>query len=213
MKMKFTKIMIAAAACLALTAGKTMAQSGRLSIGFEAAQPLGDFGDGASTGFGGSLRYEHPMGEKLGLTFTAGWITFGGKEQEFAGIKYDGPGISLIPIQAGLKFYFKEQQAGLYIMGEIGAHAVTIGGVDFTDPITGAVTEGESSSNTSFSYAPAIGFHMKKIDIGLRYQFFSQETEEVTYDPTTGFPTGTESSSATEGYVGLRIAFVFGGGD
>jgi len=87
-------------------------------------------------------------------------------------------------------------------MGEIGAHALSFGEVD-----------GESlDGTTSLSYAPAIGFHMAKIDIGLRYQFFSQDTETAVYDPTTGLPTGeTESHSSTEGYIGLRAAFVFGG--
>ena len=193
MKMKFTKIMMAAAACIALTAGTTMAQSGRLSIGLEVAQPLGDFGDGSGTGFGGSLRYEFPMGDKLGLTITAGWMTFGGEDIEYSFGGYDttiaGPSISMIPVQAGLKFYFKEQQAGLYLMGEIGAHSLSFGEVN------GVSMDG----HTGLSYAPAIGFHMKKIDIGLRYQFFDFA--------------GGESEGSTEGYVGLRAAFVFGGGD
>jgi hypothetical protein len=202
MKMKFTKIMIAAAACLALTAGKTMAQSGRLSIGVEVAQPLGDFGDGSSTGFGGSLRYEFPMGEKLGLTITGGWMTFSGKETTYdplpgivPAVTTDGPSISMIPVQAGLKFYFKEQQAGLYVMGEVGVHAISFGEVD-----------GESlDGHTGLSYAPAIGFHMAKIDIGLRYQFFDFST---SYDDGMG---NSVESGSTEGYVGLRAAFVFGG--
>ncbi|MFI5218668.1 MAG: outer membrane beta-barrel protein [Bacteroidia bacterium] len=192
--MKLTKI-IMAVCIIALTAGTTMAQSGRLSIGLEVAQPLGDFGDAGGTGFGGSLRYEFPMGDKLGLTLTAGYITFGGKDQEFGGQTFEGPSISIIPVQAGLKFYFKEQQAGLYIMGEIGMHSVSTGDVDGF----------EGSSNTGISYAPAIGFHMAKIDIGLRYQFFSQET---SFDDGAG---NIISESSTEGYIGLRVAFVFGG--
>lgn len=188
--MKLTKITMAVC-IIALTAGTTMAQSGRLSIGVEFAQPLGDLGDNASTGFGGSLRYEFPMGDKLGITLTAGYITFGGKDIDFGGQTFEGPSMNLIPVQAGLKFYFKEQQAGLYIMGEIGAHMASFGEVNGESP----------DGHTSMSYAPAIGFHMAKIDIGLRYQFFSLE----------GVDDAGETSTQTEGYVGLRAAFVFGG--
>jgi hypothetical protein len=192
MKMKFTKIMMVAAACLALTAGTTMAQGGRLSIGVEFAQPLGNFKDGANTGFGGSLRYEYPMGDKLGLTFTAGYISFGGKDQDIGGQTVKGPSVGILPLQAGLKFYFNEQQNGLYVMAEVGAHSASFGSVNGYTP----------KSHTSFSYAPEIGFHMAKLDFGLRYQFFSLESADAT--------TGT-TSTQTEGYIGLRAAFVLGG--
>lgn len=79
MKRKLTKIFMAAAACLALTAGTTMAQNGRFSIGAELALPMGDFADGYGIGFGGSLAYEHPIGDMMGLGLRAGYLTFGGK--------------------------------------------------------------------------------------------------------------------------------------
>jgi Outer membrane protein beta-barrel domain len=167
--MKTAKLLIVGlvAVCISHYA---QAQSGRLSIGFEAAQPSGDLADFVSTGFGGSLRYEFPMGDRLGLGLTAGYLTFGGED--------DGPSWAMIPIQAFLKFYFGENQGGLYGQADVGVHNTSID------------IEG-SDGTTNFSYAPGVGFHMAKLDLGLRWQFISDE-------------------EATNSYLGLRIAYVFG---
>jgi hypothetical protein len=198
MKMKFTKIMMAAAACIALTAGTTMAQSGRLSIGAELGMPMGDFSDGNGVGFGGSLRYEFPMGDKLGLGLTAGYITFAGKSiDDGSGGTYDGPSFNVIPIQAFLKFYFNEQQSGLYGMVDLGVHSssVKVPEISYTDPFTNqtvVISPAETVSSTDLSYAPEIGYHLANIDLGLRYQIIATE-------------------GSTTSYLGLRAAYVFGG--
>ena len=186
--MKLTKIIMAAAACLALTAGTTMAQNGRFSLGAELAMPMGDFADVSGIGFGGTLRYEHPIGDAMGLGLTAGWMTFGGKDE--------GPSMSMIPIQAFLKYYFGEQQNGFYGMVDLGVHmsSFTSDDVTWINPVTGqeeVLYEGETVSNTDLSYAPEIGYHMANLDLGLRYQIIA-----------------TEGSSTS--YLGLRIAYVFG---
>jgi len=166
--MKTAKLLIVGlvAVCISHYA---QAQSGRLSIGFEAAQPTGDLGDAVSTGYGGSLRYEFPMGDRLGLGLTAGYITFGGED--------DGPDWAMIPVQAFLKFYLSENQGGLYGQADVGMHNTSID------------IEG-SDGSTNFSYAFGLGFHMSKLDLGVRWQ---QVQEDQSYS-----------------YVGLRIAFVFG---
>jgi hypothetical protein len=197
MKMKFTKIMMAAAACIALTAGTTMAQNGRFSVGAEIGMPMGDFSDGNGVGFGGSLRYELPMGDKLGLGLTAGYITFGGKSvDDGLGGTYDNPSFSVIPIQAFLKYYFNEQQSGLYGMVDLGVHSSSVKTpeISYTDPISGQVvviSPEETHTSTDLSYAPEIGYHLANLDLGLRYQIIS-----------------TEGSSTS--YLGLRVAYVFG---
>jgi hypothetical protein len=48
-----------------------------------------------------------------------------------------------------------------------------------------------AESSTDFSYAPEVGFHMSILDLGVRWQFIS-------------------SSAATNSYLGLRLAYVFG---
>ena len=148
------------------------AQSGRLSLGAELGMPMGDFGDAASTGFGGSLRYEHPMGDNIGLGLTAGYLMFGGKDE--------GPDWTMIPVQAFLKYYFMEQQSGFYGAAHIGIHSWS---VDY---------EFGEASGSDLSYAPEVGYHLANIDIGLRYQMIASE-------------------GSTLSYLGLRLAYVFGG--
>jgi hypothetical protein len=212
MKKNFTKIIMAAAACIALTAGTTMAQNGRFSVGAELGLPLGSFGDGNGIGFGGTLRYEHPLGDKMGLTFTAGYLTFSGKDvtfDPFPGLipatTIKGSSVGMIPIQAGFKYYFTEAQDGFYAMAELGVHIASVSAPDYTDPITGTTIEGGSASSTNLSYAPSIGYHLANLDLGLRYQLFSQKTTVV--EPFTGT---SVSATSTSGYIGLRVAYVFG---
>jgi hypothetical protein len=169
------------------------AQNGRFSLGAEIGLPMGDFGDAASAGFGGSLRYEMPMGDNLALTATAGYLMFSGKDQEILGVEIEGADWSMIPIQVGAKYYFMEQQEGFYAQVELGVHAMTVKTPSYSTTIFGIpVTVPESSaSSTELSYAPALGYHMANIDIGVRYQMIA-----------------TEGSSTS--YLGLRLAYVFG---
>lgn len=183
MKRKLTKIFMAAAACLALTAGTTMAQNGRFSIGAELGLPMGDFGDGAGIGFGGTVGYEHPIGDMMGIGLRAGYLTFSGKD--------GGPSSSMIPAQAFFKYYFMEAQDGFYAMADLGIHNFRVDLGSYTDPFTGTTIDLGTASSTNLSYAPEIGYHLANIDLGLRYQLIS----------TTG---------STTSYLGVRIAYVFG---
>jgi len=173
MRTKKLLYVVAAATVLSFAAFKASAADGRLSIGAEVAMPMGTFGDAVSTGFGGSLRYEMPMGDNLGLTVTAGYITFSGKDF------FDGISFNYIPVQVGAKYYFQEQQNGFYGMVELGIHS-------------GSTSAEGSESSTDLSYAPALGYHLANIDIGLRYQMIATEGESTSY-------------------LGLRLAYVLGG--
>jgi Outer membrane protein beta-barrel domain len=192
MKKTFVKIMMVSAACIALTAattGTTQAQNGRFSVGAELGMPMGDFGDAAGIGFGGSLRYEYPIGDHIGIGLTAGYMIFGGKD--------GGPSWKMIPIQGMFKFYFSENQNGFYAAAHLGVHSLKYD-FEYTsytiDPVTFQLvpyTVSESVSATKLSYAPEIGYHLANIDLGLRYQLIA-----------------TEGSSTS--YLGVRIAYVFG---
>ena len=178
---------------LVLISTGSFAQNGRFSVGAELGLPMGDFGDISSMGIGGTLRYELPMGDNLGLTATAGYMAFSGKEVG----GFDMPDWTMIPVQIGAKYYFTEQQEGFYGMVELGVHAISYDfeyQVPHIDPTTFAITyttETESVSDTKLSYAPAIGYHLANVDIGLRYQMIATE------------------GSATS-YLGIRLAYVFG---
>jgi hypothetical protein len=182
---------VVATAAIVLLSMTSFAQNGRFSVGAELGLPMGTFGDAASIGIGGSLRYEMPMGDNLGLMLTAGYMSFSGKT--VAG--FDLPNETMIPIQVGAKYYFTEQQDGFYGAVELGVHStsvtipayagITVGGVTY-----GAYPESKVTS-TDFSYAPGVGYALANVDIGLRYQIISS--------------TGGSSS-----YLGVRLAYVFG---
>jgi hypothetical protein len=181
--MKKTLLRLTMVAALIGTSLISNAQDGRFSLGLELAMPMGDFADGASVGYGASARYEMPVGDNLGLTLTAGYLMFGGKDE--------GPDYSMIPVQVGAKYYFNEQQAGLYLGVELGMHsfAYTIPAVEFNGVV---VSEEQTVTDTYFSYAPQVGYHLANIDLGLRYQIIS-------------------SDGGSTSYLGLRAAYVFGG--
>src|SRR6266404_2459087 len=102
MKIKNYFILLALAA---LAGTNLFAQNSRVSLGVELALPGGDYGNQSGTGFGASLRYEMPVGTNLGLMATVGYITYGKKTYGIT--EYTN---SLIPIMAGAKYYFTEQQ-------------------------------------------------------------------------------------------------------
>jgi len=202
MKKNFTKIIMATAACIALTAGTTMAQNGRFSVGAELGLPMGDFGDANGIGFGGTLRYEHPIGDKMGLGLGAGYLTFGAKDITISfgfGIPdttVKGNSFGAIPIQAFFKYYFSEQQEGFYAMANVGV-------------VMGKSSGEGAESSTSLGWAPEIGYHLANLDFGLRYQAFSQSVDYVSgYD--ANFNPIYDSKSFTYSWIGARIAYVFG---
>lgn len=152
---------------------------GRFSVGPELALPMGDFGDVVGIGLGGTVRYEAPIADKLNWTVTAGFLSFMEKTEDtpLGEVKASATGI---PIQGGVKYYVTESFNGFYVAGELGVHLYKV-----KSEILG---EKDDSSETEFSLAPGIGYHLGNIDIAARYQI------------------------AGDGdYVGFRIAYVFGG--
>jgi hypothetical protein len=184
MKKIITSVIVAIS--LISVSSVSKAQDGRFSIGAEIGIPMGDFGDAAGLGIGGSIRYEAPMGDNIGLTGTAGYISFGGKT--ISGVKLESS--YLIPLQAGLKYYFDEQQSGFYAQAELGFHMYKSTEVTL-DIINGTFTT-KDKTKAAFSYAPEVGYHMESLDLGLRYQMVSTEGN-------------------TTSYLGIRIAYVLGG--
>ncbi len=176
-------------------AGSLMAQENRLSAGLEVAFPMGDWSDFVGIGVGGSLGFELPVGDNLGLMAQAGYIRFMGKTYEpIPGFEVETDGSGVVPIQVGAKYYFSENQAGAYLGVLTGLHMVaqTVAGADGSE---------ETETDSNFGVAPLLGFIVgENIDIGLRYQLlFAKGADETTGEETT----------VTNGYLGLRAAYMF----
>lgn len=167
---KAKSVVLMTFALCTFVAVSSMAQ-GRFSVGAELALPQGDWNDFIGTGFGASVRYEAPINDNLSWMGTAGFLTFG--EKDDSGLK-----ATIIPINAGLKYYFNgESFAGFYGGAELGLNFASF-----------KVDGGESDSESEFGFAPQIGYHLPNIDISLRYAIISDAD-----------------------YLGLRVAYVFGG--
>jgi hypothetical protein len=129
----------------------------QIGIGPEVAIPVGDFGDGFKTGFGGSVKGMFGVGTAGQVTLTSGYTTFKAKGLE-SGEKFNA---SIIPILLGYRHNFNgfyvEPQAGYGIYGS------KISG-------TGTGLDGTNSSG-AFTWAAGIGYALKQgVDIGARYQ-------------------------------------------
>lgn len=127
---------------------------GRFSVGAELGLPQGDWNDAVSMGFGGSVRYESSINENLNWMASAGYLSFG--EKDDSGLK-----ISMIPVLGGVKYYFNESFNGFYA----GAEA----GLVFAKAELDFLGESVSDDETKFAFGPQIGYHLSVIDISARY--------------------------------------------
>lgn len=156
--MKKLFLLTAIAGLFAFTSVNAQTKAPKLSIGAEFAFPMGDFGDVAKLGFGGSLQYQHPIAPSFLLTGSAGYTTFQGKDYDFGGVTIDGGSFGTIPVKAGARYYFGEN---FFAGAELGAGFST-----------------EEGGSTVFIYSPGIGVDFPvsdkgSIELGGRYEAWS----------------------------------------
>ena len=149
---KAKSVLLLTAALVIFSVASSSAQ-GRFSIGANLALPQGDFSDFFGTGFGVDVRYEAPINDNLSWMGTAGFLSFGEKDDS-------GAKVSIIPINAGLKYYFTESFNGFYAGAELGFNIAKIN-YD-SDAI-------DDDSETKFGFAPQVGYHLANFDFALRY--------------------------------------------
>ncbi len=134
---------------------KTLSSSILFSIGVEPSLPIGNFGDAYSFGIGGSLQGELQPSVDLGFTLNAGYINYSGKDVRLGGVTYNGGSFGIVPVLAGVKYYFSPK---VYGHGQLGAGFGT-----------------SSGSGTSFVYTPGVGFYISdNIDLLVKYVGYSQ---------------------------------------
>lgn len=172
-------------------AGSMMAQSSQLNLGVDLALPMGDFGKVYSLGVGPTVGVELPVGRNLGVTAQLAYDILMVKSDYSDMMK----SASMIPIQLGAKYYFQDNQDGLYGHAHLGVHSMTSKTKDIDLGPLGKI-EGSSNSSTNFSWGIGVGYQMESIDIGLRYNSITPDKDAKD--------AGAKASS----YIGLRVAYL-----
>lgn len=119
-----------------------------LNIGPIVSLPMGDFGDGANTGFGGTVIFEMEFLPQLTGTLQSGYITFGTEVDEVS--------FSMIPILVGGKYYFVPDM-GLYGQAQLG---VSLFKAETPEVVTPFGTFGGSATSTEFTFALGAGYEI-----------------------------------------------------
>ena len=160
MKKVIFTLAIATVAFTANAQDKKSDKEFKFSVGVEAGLPLGDLKEGSSFGIGGSVMGEYAAAESLGLTLSAGYLTFSGKTIDVDGESFKSPSLNLIPVLVGAKYHFNDKFYGHAQLG------MTFASVK---------VEGVSASTSAFTYAPTIGVTpSENIDISVKYQAYSK---------------------------------------
>jgi hypothetical protein len=129
----------------------------QIGVGAEVAIPVGDFGDGFKTGFGGSVKGMLGVGTAGQVTLTSGYTTFKAKGLESG----EDLNFGIIPILAGYRHNF----SGFYVEPQAGYGIYTSKASGFGSGFDG------SNSSGAFTWAAGIGYALKQgVDIGARYQ-------------------------------------------
>jgi hypothetical protein len=141
-------------------------QGFRLGIGLNGGIPTDT--DDYDFSLGGDVRLQYDLSKRTSLTLTTGFTNLfvGGKDELGNNIK----DLGFIPAKAGFKAFFWEDQ--FYVLGEVGAGF--------------AVTNGYN--DTTFLWAPGIGYANKYIDVSVRYEDYDKfNTNQVALRLAYGF--------------------------
>jgi hypothetical protein len=140
------------------------AQNQGISIGGNVNLPVGEWGDVANTGFGGSATYEHPMGKNvMGVIYT-GYSYFDGVSE--------GNSWSMIPLLAGVKYYLSNKQ-DWYFGFLMGVNFITH---DYSNIlITGSDNSAYFAGNANFGYELKTS-EKGALDISAGFMFINQQS-------------------------------------
>lgn len=175
---------VGVALCLVAFTQNSKAQFG---VGLDLSMPLGDFGKGYGIGLGGSVSYDHAIGDNMKIGGQVGYLRFGGKNiDEDPNPLYDADfssSLAMIPILGNFKYYFADNTNGFYGIASIGMSMTTwkssqneVVGYDFA---TGKFTlekKSYSDSKTYLTFGFGAGYLInEKIDLSVRYMSVSSE--------------------------------------
>ncbi len=153
-----------------LTVGTIFAQNScaQISAGLDLSLPMGNFSDIASTGFGGSVRYDGSISDKLGWTVAAGYQSFSGKTYTVGNVSIPFGTTSNIPISGGIKYYFSEAGSGFYGGIDLSLNFLSTYVYTYNSGNGGGYSL-QSDSQSKFGINPGFGYRLPNWDFAARY--------------------------------------------
>jgi opacity protein-like surface antigen len=124
-----------------------------VGAGVVVSLPIGDFGNGANTGFGGTAAFEMKFMPQLVGVGNIGYIVWG--------TDADNVNFHVVPVMVGVKYYFMPG-IGFYGLGQIGL-AFFSSSVEIPSYSFGGVSYGggsASASDTEFSLTIGAGYEV-----------------------------------------------------
>lgn len=180
-RIKLLGAFLLAGAVSAFAQEKPSARGLQLSIGAEAALPIGSFHNDSHYKFGGggSVKLAIPVATAVDLTASAGYIAFGYSKLN----ELDKAGaFTAIPFKAGLQIHTK---GGLYFEPQAG--------------FTQTKIQNEEGAGV-FTYAANVGFLIcKAVDLAVRYEAMASRKGHTIY--------GATNSDVSAKFLGLRLAY------
>lgn len=155
------------AICIAAVSVTGYAQKGttKIAVGADLGIPVGDFGEGFKTGFGGYAKGLFGIGEAGQITFTTGYSSFKAKGSTDE-VKAT---VNVIPLLAGYRHNF----SGFYAEPQIGYSI-------FSTKLKSEEISG-STSDGAFAWAIGCGYVVSNVDFGVRYQSASKDGSSLSF--------------------------------
>jgi len=127
----------------------------KIGVGATIGLPVGDMSDFYSLAFGVDLMGEYAVAPSFALTLSAGYVFFAKK----SGVSINQ---DLIPVLAGVKYYFSDK---LYGSAQAGISVGT-----------------SSGSESVFTFAPGVGYKVSdKFDLLLKYQSATKNSVDLSF--------------------------------
>jgi len=165
------RFMIVTSLMLVLFACNAFAQIRAFGVGGGVVLPTGNFGNFASTGFGGGVRgfYEYEGLDNIMLTGSIGYYPFGGKAYSLFGFETDYEyDWTVIPIMSGGRYYFggTDAKTRLYLGAEAGIHIFSL---SLNDKDGNTVDNATVAGSTEFALLPMVGAEIGPLDVYAEY--------------------------------------------
>jgi hypothetical protein len=157
---------------LVFVAGTTQAQKMGIGIQGGVTLPMGDWSDVVSTGFGGKASFLYNLNKKLAISGEFGYFSFGQKEDVYGDFSW-----SMMPILAGVRYYFTPKGFRAYVMGKLGVYVANASyEVDFGPFLGGKQTYDDSDSEFGFALGGGFLYPIGKtlnLDVNVGYNIVS----------------------------------------